>query len=301
FLWTQWMSEFKVTITAAPNFAYDILGRYAGLLADVDLSSLRCAISGGEPIDPDGFDRFVAAMARFGFDPAVAAPSYGMAESTCAVTMPYRDEGARYDEVTLTPPGAGATPIRRRYALLGEPLEGMEIRVVAPSVEAPVIDGREVGQVEIRGTSMMSGYLGREPVAAGEWFDTGDLGYLVDGNLVICGRAKEVVIVAGRNLFPVEIERAVGSIAGVRRGGVVAMARGEGSARPGLVIVAEYRGAEPDEARRQISSVVAAECAIVPAQIIFVAPHSVPRTTSGKVRRLATRELLDNNQLERVG
>ncbi|WP_132993159.1 long-chain-fatty acid--ACP ligase MbtM [Gordonia zhaorongruii] len=296
FTWLGWLSDFQATITAAPNFAYDILGRYGRLIKDVDLTNVRVSISGGEPIDPDAFDKFLAVTARFGFDPAAAAPAYGMAESTCAVTMPAVGEGAQYDEVVVTPTEAGAAPLRRRYALLGKPLDGMEVRVVEPSVDVPVVENRDVGQIEIRGTSMMTGYLGHDDHAADDWFPTGDLGYLVDGRLVICGRAKEIVIVAGRNLFPVEVERAAARVAGVKRGGVVAVARGEGSARPGLVVVVEYRGADQEGARAAVTSEVASECGIVPAGVVFVGPGSVPRTTSGKLRRLETRRLVESGE-----
>lgn len=300
FKWLEWLTQTGATITAAPNFAYDILGRYGRLLKDADLSQLRVAISGGEPIDPAAFDAFLAETERFGFDPAAAAPAYGMAESTCAVTMPAVGEGAEYDEVTVLPgsgDGVDAQPMRRRYALLGKPLGGMKIRIVAADVEVPRIEGREVGQVEIRGTSMMRGYLGHESIGSGEWFATGDIGYLVDGRLVICGRAKEIVIVAGRNLFPVEIERAAATVTGVKRGGVVAMARGEGSARPGLVVVAEYRGDDPDGARSQVIAEVASECGVVPASVLLVEPGSVPRTTSGKLRRLETKQMVESGDL----
>lgn len=300
FKWMQWLTETKATVTAAPNFAYDILGRYGKLLRDVDLSNLRVAISGGEPIDADAFDKFLEATAPFGFEPSAAAPAYGMAESACAVTMPAVGEGAHYDEVTVTPPGGGE-PIRRRYALLGKPLGGMQVRIVEPNVDVPVIDGRSVGHVEIRGTSMMRGYLGGPDLGAGEWFATGDLGYLIDDRLVICGRAKEVIIVAGRNLFPIEIERAAAEVAGVRRGGVVAMARGEGSSRPGLVILAEYKGSDPEKARAEVNSEVASACGIMPAEVIFVAPDSVPRTTSGKIRRLETRQMVEDGAFETIG
>ncbi|MGO3327668.1 long-chain-fatty acid--ACP ligase MbtM [Gordonia sp. (in: high G+C Gram-positive bacteria)] len=297
FKWLEWLTETKASVTAAPNFAYDILGRYGRLLQSADLSGVRVAISGGEPIDPDAFDKFLAETERFGFDPAAAAPAYGMAESTCAVTMPSTGEGAAYDEVTVTVPGEGREPMRRRYAILGKPLDGMEVRIVEPNVEVPLIDDRDVGRVEIRGTSMMAGYLGHEPIADGEWFDTGDLGYLVDGRLVICGRAKEIVIVAGRNLFPVEIERAAASVAGVKRGGVVAMARSRGSARPGLVVVAEHRSDDSAVTRSAVISAVASECGIVPAEVILVEPGTVPRTTSGKLRRLETKQLVESGAL----
>ncbi|MGJ0120149.1 long-chain-fatty acid--ACP ligase MbtM [Williamsia sp. MIQD14] len=292
FRWPQWLTDSSATITAAPNFAYDIVGRYGRLLAGADLSRLRVALSGGEPIDPDAFDRFLAHASAVGFDPSAATPAYGMAESVCAVTVPAPAEGARYDAVSVR--GDDGTTIERRYPLLGEPLEGMEIRVVASDVEVPAIDGRDVGGVEIRGTSMMSGYLGHPPVQPGDWFPTGDLGYLVDGRLVICGRAKEIVIVAGRNLFPVEIERAAAGVDGVRRGGVVAVSRGSG--RPGLVVVAETRTspAELPRLRAAVMSAVASDCGVVPTDVVFTAPGSVPRTTSGKLRRLATRELVES-------
>ncbi|WOC12980.1 long-chain-fatty acid--ACP ligase MbtM [Gordonia sp. MP11Mi] len=297
FKWLEWLTDTKATVTAAPNFAYDILGRYGRLLQSADLSNLRVAISGGEPIDPDAFDKFLAETERFGFDPAAAAPAYGMAESTCAVTMPVTGEGAAYDEVTVTAPGDNSETRRRRYAILGKPLDGMEIRIVEPNVDVPLIDDREVGRVEIRGSSMMRGYLGHPPLGEGEWFDTGDLGYLLDGRLVICGRAKEIVIVAGRNLFPVEVERAAASVDGVKRGGVVAMARDEGSSRPGLVVVAEYRSGDPAATRSAVISAVATECGIVPADVILLEPGTVPRTTSGKLRRLETKQMVNAGTL----
>lgn len=289
FKWLDWLTESRATITAAPNFAYDIVGRYGKFLNDADLSSIRVAISGGEPIDPKAFDVFLQQTARFGFDPAAAAPAYGMAESTCAITMPAAGDGARYDDAEVD-----GSP--RRYAVLGRPIDGMEVRIAEAAVETPVIVGRDVGEIEVRGTSMMSGYLGQDSLAESEWFKTGDLGYLVDGSLVICGRAKELVIVAGRNLFPAEIERAAAQVEGVRSGGVVAMAR-EGTARPGLVMVAEYRGTEQESARSNVIGAVASVCGIVPGDVVFVEAGTLPRTTSGKLRRLEVKRLVETGVL----
>ncbi|MEX5637347.1 hypothetical protein AB1460_33250 [Parafrankia sp. FMc2] len=136
----QWLTGSRATITAAPNFAYDIVGRYGCRVEDADLSHLRFAISGDEPIDPDAFDAFLDVAARFGMERGTAAPAYGMAESTCAVSLPSAGEGAQYDEVTVTSPDGGGNPVRRRYAPLGK----------------------------------------HAPLGDGEWFPTGDLGYLVD-------------------------------------------------------------------------------------------------------------------------
>ncbi|MBL7494878.1 long-chain-fatty acid--ACP ligase MbtM [Frankia sp. CNm7] len=295
FKWLQWLTESRATITAAPNFAYDIVGRYGRRVEGADLSRLRFAVSGAEPIDADAFDAFLDVAAKFGMDRGAAAPAYGMAESTCAVTMPDAGEGAQYDEVTVTSPENGGNPVRRRYAILGRPLGGMQIRIVeANGVDVPRIDNRDVGHVEIRGTSMMTGYLGHAPLADGEWFPTGDLGYLVDGRPVICGRAKEIIIVSGRNLFPMEIEKRAASVAGVRGGRVAAVARDGASGRPGLVIVAEFRGGDPESARRKVIAAVASECGVVPADVVFVRPGALPLTTSGKLRRLETRKLLES-------
>ena len=164
-----------------------------------------------------------------------------------------------------------------------EPLEG------AP---AEVAD-REIGEVAIRGTSMMAGYLGDNPHGPEEWFRTGDLGYLVDDGLVVCGRAKEIITVAGRNIFPAEVEQIAARVSGVREGAVVAVGVGEGSIRPGLVITAEYRGPDEAGARTELMQQVASGCGVVPADVVFVKPGSLPRTSSGKLRRLEVKRGLE--------
>ncbi|MQY24920.1 long-chain-fatty acid--ACP ligase MbtM [Nocardia aurantia] len=293
FKWIDWMGEAGATYTAAPNFAYDIVGRYGRLLKNADLSPLRIAISGGEPIDCAGFGRFLAETSKLGFDPAAAVPAYGLAESTCAVTMTTPGDGLRIDEVEVEDRGDGTTTTRR-YALLGEPIPGTEVRITPSAVRPQTVRGREVGDVEIRGTSMMEGYFGDERLPAERWFKTGDIGYLVDGALVVCGRAKELIIVAGRNIFPTEIERAAATVDGVRGGRVVAIGTGEGAARPGLAIAAEYKGADESSARAAIIERVASECGIVPSEVILVPAGGLPITTSGKLRRLEVKKLVES-------
>ncbi|ORA59402.1 long-chain fatty acid--CoA ligase, partial [Mycolicibacterium insubricum] len=202
FRWLNWLSESRATLTAAPNFAYNVLGKYARRISDIDLGALRFALNGGEPIDCDGLALFLTEMARFGLDPGAAAPSYGLAESTCAVTAPVPGSGLRYDEIR-----DDATGSVRKQATLGHPVPGMELRLAPIDHEQSDIPGRDVGQIEIRGSSMMSGYLGEAPLDPQTWFPTGDLGYLTDDGLVVCGRVKELITVAGRNVFPTEVER----------------------------------------------------------------------------------------------
>ncbi|MCV7151275.1 long-chain-fatty acid--ACP ligase MbtM [Mycolicibacterium pyrenivorans] len=287
FRWLTWLSESRASITAAPNFAYSVLGKYARRVRDVDLGRLRFAINGGEPVDCTGFEVFLTEMTRFGLDPHCAAPSYGLAESTCAVTSPLPGTGLVVDEI-VDP----ATDSATRHAVLGAPIPGMELRIV-PTDHAERSGGPEIGEVEIRGTSMMSGYVGQPPTAPGEWFRTGDLGYLRDAGLVVCGRIKELITVAGRNLFPSEVERVAAQVRGVREGAVVAVSADGGSARQGLVIAAEFRGSDEAGARSELVQRVASHCGVVPADVVFLAPGSLPRTSSGKLRRLEVKRNLE--------
>lgn len=287
FNWLKWLTESRATMTAAPNMAYSIIGKYAGIVSDtVDLSNIGFALNGGEPVDCEGTRRFADEMARFGFDPTALAPSYGLAESTCAVTVPEPFTGLRVDQ----PGSRGAD---RRYAVLGTAIPGMEVRVKTDRDHDTDVIGRDVGEIEVRGSSLMTGYVGEAPIDRTDWLPTGDIGYFVDGELVVCGRAKELITVAGRNLFPAEIERVAAQVDGVREGGVVAVGTGESSPRPGLVIAAEFKGGDESGARSELVARVASECGVVPADVVFMKPGSLPRTSSGKLRRLEVKRHLE--------
>ena len=277
--WAQWLSESSATLTAGPNFGYSVLGRFASRVADVDLGALRIAINGGEPVDCAAVDRFGSAMAKFGFDPGAMAPSYGMAESTCAVTIPTPGTGLRVDSPDPSDPA-------RRHAILGQPIPGMEVRI-SPGAD----DG--AGEVEIRGTSMMTSYLGDAETVDG-WFPTGDIGYLVDGSLVICGRSKEMITIAGRNIFPTEIEQVAGEVDGVREGAVVAVGTEAGAAQSRLLVAAEFVGTERDATRSALIRRIVSVCGVTPANVVLVSPGSLPRTSSGKLRRLEVRRQLED-------
>nr|WP_082695037.1 long-chain-fatty acid--ACP ligase MbtM [Mycobacterium lehmannii] len=290
FNWLQWLMESKATMTAAPNMAFNLIGKYAGLVKDLDLSHLGFTLNGGEPVDCAGYQRFADEMARFGFNPNSLAPSYGLAESTCAVSVPQPFTGLRVDDVQVVSDGNETT---RRFAILGHAIPGMEIRINTDADHTTEVTGREVGEVEVRGTSLMTGYVGQAPIDRNAWLPTGDLGYLTDEGLVVCGRAKELITVAGRNVFPNEIERIAAEIDGVRDGCVVAVGTGESSARPGLVIAAEFKGDDEPGARSQIVARVASHCGVVPADVVFLKPGALPRTSSGKLRRLEVKRTLE--------
>jgi long-chain-fatty-acid--[acyl-carrier-protein] ligase len=289
FRWLNWLSESRASITAAPNMAYGLIGKYSRRVTDVDLSGVRFALNGGEPVDCELSQRFGLELARFGFSAGALSPSYGLAESSCAVTVPEPGLGIVVDELAM-PTGQGEAA--GRHAVLGHAIPGMEVRI-EPRDSATAVVGREVGEVAIRGTSMMSGYLGGVPLGSSEWFPTGDLGYLVDGGLVVCGRAKELITIAGRNVFPGEVERVAARVSGVREGAVVVVGIGERSVRPGVAIVAEFRGPDEAAARAQLIQEVASECGVVPSDVRFVRPGTLPRTSSGKLRRLEVKRDID--------
>ncbi|BBX23214.1 long-chain-fatty-acid--[acyl-carrier-protein] ligase MbtM [Mycolicibacter terrae] len=284
FRWLTWLHESAATLTAAPNFAYSVLGKYARRIPDVDLGRVRVAINGGEPVDCAALQRFATELAKFGFDPAAVTPSYGLAEATCAVTAPRPGTGLLYDEIA----GAGNDSAVHQHAILGVPIPGMQVRIAPTPGHDADQPGRDVGEIEIRGTSMMSGYIGEPAHDPDTWFATGDLGYLTDDGLVVCGRAKEIISVAGRNVFPTEIERVAGEIRGVREGAVVAV--GTDDVRPALVVVAEFRGPDEAGARSDLIARVASQCGVVPAKVVFLAPGSLPRTSSGKLRRVQVKQ-----------
>ena len=144
---------------------------------------------------------------------------------------------------------------------------------------------------------MMSGYVGDPTHEADEWFATGDLGYFVEGGLVVCGRAKELITIAGRNIFPAEVERVAAAAPGVRRVPSSAIGVGERSIRPSVMIVAEFRGPNEADVRAEVVQRVASECGVVPSDVVFVRPGSLPRTTSGKLRRLEVKRSLEAGEI----
>jgi long-chain-fatty-acid--[acyl-carrier-protein] ligase len=173
FRWLNWLTESRATITAAPNMAYGLIGKYSRRVTDVDLANVRFALNGGEPVDCELTARFATEMARFGFPAGALSPSYGLAESTCAVTVPT--------------PGRGLIADEDGHAVLGEAIEGMSLRIEPRDDDT---SGRDVGEIMIRGPSMMSGYRGDTPRDADEWFTTVDLGYFTDGGLVGAGAPR---------------------------------------------------------------------------------------------------------------
>jgi fatty-acyl-CoA synthase len=306
-LWAELISKYHGTVTAAPNFAYAVLARQlARADADLDLSSLRIALNGAEPVDPDAVRSFTDAGARFGLRPESVLCAYGMAETALGVAFAPVETGLAVDEIDAdaletqhraVPGGGGAV---RRFPKLGPPLPGIEVRIVGEQGE--VLDAGGVGVLQLRGSSVTPGYLTVDGPKATQdadgWFDTGDEGYVTGGQVVVCGRRKDVIIMGGRNIYPTDIERAAAEADGVRAGNVVAvrLAAGEGRHRESFAVAVESRKAGDAEAerliRKDVTSRVVSAVGVRPAEVSVLPPGSLPKTPSGKLRRASTGEML---------
>jgi len=309
-LWAELISKYRATITAAPNFAYALLGRrLSGVDSDdeYDLSSMRLALNGAEPIDEKAVKAFTENGARFGLHPECVFPAYGMAEGTLAISFPPVFTGLRLDyiDADALESGRRAEPVSptaesvRSFALLGKPLPSFEARIVDPA-SGDVRSEREVGEIHIRGAAVTPGYLTVDgPLAtqdADGWLATGDLGYIVDGEIVICGRAKDVIILAGRNIYPTDIERAASTVDGVRAGNAVAVRLDAGTRRERFAVVVESRQASDPAAvkvlRKEIGARVFEAVNARPVAVEVLAPGTLPKTPSGKLRRAAAGDQL---------
>ncbi|MCP4434369.1 MAG: AMP-binding protein [Actinomycetia bacterium] len=299
--WMRWVSDFEGTATAGPNFAYALAARALRRCEEpLELSQLRILLNGAEPIDARTFRRFFDAGERFGIDPAAAFPAFGMAEICIAGCFPPQGKGLRTDwvdkrsleldheAVPVEPDSEGAVELAR----LGSPVPGMEMRIVDPQTREDLPE-RKVGELLLRGTGLTDGYY-KQPEATEElladgWLHTGDLCYEVEGELVVCGRSKDVIIIGGRNVYPQDIEKVVGEVEGVRTGNVIAFGVDGRHGAQNIVVVAESRGGDLDEIRREVTIAVTEAEGVPPKEVLLVEPGTVPKTSSGKLQRSAAR------------
>jgi len=322
--WMEWVSTYRGTATAGPNFAWVLATRALKRAGGLDLSSLTLALSGAEPVDPAAVDAFVVAAEPHGFDPGGVFPAFGMAEVAIGGSFPPRGRGLVCDTVDrdvlerdrVAKPVVISDPdeleVRaRRLPLLGRPVPGLEMRVVDPDTFEDRPE-RHVGELIIRGTSVTPGYYKRPDATAAlfrdGWLCTGDLAYLLDGELVLCGRIKDIIIVGGRNVFPEDIERAVGvvsidGVGGVRAGNVIAIGVEGYKGKESLVVVAEVRvtgvcDGDDGATRATALNTIRADvhhralqvCGIPPRDVMLVQPGTLPKTSSGKLQRAKCRQ-----------
>ncbi|MET9027848.1 fatty acyl-AMP ligase [Nocardia sp. NPDC004168] len=309
----RWLADFAAsgtTITAMPNFGYEALlaAVPAERVRDYDLSRWRIAFNGSEPISRDVVVAFCERFAPAGFRPATMFGVYGMAEATLAVTFPplgrapvfeWVDRAALSDGAIaqrVPPDASGARPV----AGVGSPVPRMRVRVVDPDRHRDLPDGK-VGEILIQGDAVTGGYLTADPARvsglfADRWLRTGDLGYLRDGELFVTGRCKDMITVRGVNYYAQDVEAAVRDLDGVYKGRCTAAIDPHGADVIALIAESERTGADADALTEAIRARVSAELGLAAVQVHLVAPRSIPRTSSGKLQRLAARDLITHRR-----
>ena len=311
--WLWAIDRHRATVSAAPNFAYELCANKLDDrdLEGLDLSCWRLAYNGAEPVSSETIDHFVARFARYGFRRAAMTPVYGLAESSVGLAFPPLQRGPLVDCVdrgALTRSDiARSAQADDRYALrivsCGLPLPGHAIRIV--DAGGRVLPERTQGRVQFCGPSATSGYF-RNPEATaqlfdGQWLNTGDLGYIAAGELYLTGREKDIIIRGGHNIYPQELEEAVGKVRGVRKGGVAVFPASDahtGTER--LVILAETNESNAVERDRILAEInnLTVDLAGMPADdILLVPPRTVLKTSSGKLRRTACRDLYERGAI----
>jgi fatty-acyl-CoA synthase len=295
--WFQGLTRSRATWTGGPPGAWAVALRASTRASEpIDLSRLRSANMAAEMIDPALVERARQMVNTMRLDPAALAAGYGLAEATLTVTRTPPGHGfrLRLDPVDLEALArgmaepAGEGPLKRVVSC-GSPLPGTEVRIAGPR---GVVPERQIGEIQVRGPSLMSGYVGQDvpdPFVDG-WLQTGDLGYKAGGELYVTGRIKDIIIVLGQNYPPEDIEWAAGQVPGVRAGRTVAFGR------PGiegeLVVAVEARaGADWEELEERVKAAVLAEVGLTPREVLVLQPGTIPKTTSGKLQRSAVREV----------
>jgi fatty-acyl-CoA synthase len=321
-LWPALITKYGGTMTAAPNFAYSVLARRLHHAADdaYDLSSLRFVLNGAEPIDTTTITTFLESAGRFGLKGTALVAAYGMAEATLAVSFTSPGDTITIDTVDAQAieTAARARPSMgsdtRSFVKLGSPLPGIELRVV--DEDGSALQHRQIGELAIRGLAVTRSYVtlagSRNALDADGWLATGDLGYRTETDeVVVCGRKKDMIIVAGRNICPTDIERAAGRVDGVRPGNAVAVRLTSSAQRESFAVVVEsYAHNNSREKRRitnEVSRAVFAEIGVSPRLVAVTGPGTLPKTPSGKLRRSATYSIIEaeleelDRSLDRTG
>ncbi len=300
--WLWAIHESRGTLSAGPNFAYELCARRipAWKMEGLDLSTWRVAVNAGEPVLPATVDRFTNRFAPYGFRPEAFLPCYGLAEAAVALTMPpvgrlpVRDRVRRpeFERESRAVAAEAGDPAALCFFSNGRPIQGQEIRLV--DGRGREVPERTVGRLLFRGSTTMKGYY-RDPEATAAavredgWVDSGDYGYLAGGEFYFTGRSKEAIFKAGRVMNPLHVEAALGSVSGVVPGSAVVFGVPEEMTGAELLVVVAETGANAQEDFRRIEAeitrVVDAYLGMPPDRIQLVAPDCLPRTPNGKIRR----------------
>ncbi|WP_018599729.1 fatty acyl-AMP ligase [Mycobacterium sp. 155] len=294
--WLRAISRYRGTYSAAPNFAFNLcVNRIKDEELDgVDLSSWSVCFNGAESVVAAVQRRFGERFAPWGFDPSALTPCYGMAEASLALTFKpsktqFRTYGVEGDALAYS---GRVVPGRKELVSVGQPLAGVEIEI--RDELSQTLDPDKVGSIFVRGPSVMVGYFGRPDLtdqALHEgWLETGDLGFVHDGELFVCGRAKDTVIIRGANHAPQDFEAALDGLPGVRTGCAVAVGFvPAGEEEEALALLVETTSDAPAGLASDVSKRVWERTGILAAHVELLAPGTLPRTSSGKLRRRESR------------
>jgi 1-acyl-sn-glycerol-3-phosphate acyltransferase len=310
--WLWAIHRHQATLSASPNFGFGLcLHKIEDKnISGLDLSSLRMVANGSEAVLPDTIHQFSARFAKYGFRPEAMAPVYGLAENAVGLAFPPLGRAPiidRVDRAALTQqaralPAAPDDPTALEFVACGRPLPGHEIRIIGPTGE---LGEREEGHLQFRGPSATLGYFNNKvknlELFDGDWLNSGDLAYIAGGDVYITGRSKDIIIRAGRHIYPEEIESVAGDVPGVRKGCVVAFgAQDPQRSTERLVVIAETRETDAADVallRRQVEEATVPLLDAPPDDIILAPPHTIPKTSSGKLRRASARQLFERGEL----
>ncbi|QQR91421.1 MAG: fatty acyl-AMP ligase [Myxococcales bacterium] len=305
-LWLETINKHKATLTFAPNFAYALVAKRVrdADLSKWDLSSIRVSGCGAEPINATTLRAFADRLKPAGFNANAFLP-YGMAEATLAITFSPQGQGMKTDRVDAkalqqgkAAPATDATETTLELVSCGKAFPEHELAIV--DEQGNKLAERQVGEIITQGPSITKGYY-QNPEASAEswkkgWLHTGDLGYIAEGNLFICGRSKDLIIINGANHYPQDLEWQVDSLPGVRRNNVVAFSSIiDGEER--LVMVAEGNSGDAASLRHDIASRITETTGLKVHKVAIVPVGTLPKTSSGKAQRRKTKQLFEKNVL----
>jgi fatty-acyl-CoA synthase len=297
------MSEVRGTIAFFPNFAYGLLARRAEerSLAGLDLSAWRVAGCGAEPVQADTLRRFAAAYAGVGFSPRALVSCYGLAEATLAVSATTPGHGmttVRVDAERLAAQGIAVVDAAADAAELvscGPPMPGTHVKIVGE--EGHALPDGSVGEITVAAGYLADGYFrdARQTAQAWRngWLHTGDTGFLLDGELYVTGRIKDLIIINGRNHQPHDIERTAEGVAGVRPSNVVALAMENGDSQAVRLMLEAVAYPPPADLAARVARAVQAAAGVPVADVVIVRKGKLPKTSSGKPRRRHTAALFE--------
>ncbi|MBN8232592.1 AMP-binding protein [Corallococcus macrosporus] len=315
--WLEAVSRYRATTSGGPNFAFELCARKATAeqVAELDLSSWRLAFNGAEPLNPATLERFQRTFAPAGFRPEAMYPCYGLAEATLiasgkATAVPVV---RAFEKEALADGEARPAPEAPPLVGCGASLPDQELLIVDPATRQPLADGR-VGEIWLRGPSVARGYWNRpeetaesfaarraDAAAAGPYLRTGDLGFLHGGELFVSGRLKDLIIVRGRKHHPHDLERTAVASHPALRPGCSAAFSAQAPEGERLVLVQEVdprKAFEAEACARRVREAVTREHGIQLDEVVFIAPGSLPKTSSGKVQRRATRDAWRSDELQ---